>query len=153
MKFISGLWKSIYSVKWYNQYGMSYTFGRALWRYMRLSLLILCLAALLLLIPLSLLFTSESAHNWLQKGVNSISKAYPQGLEMELSAKDGVVTNATGPVVVPFHIFGMRRDQDSMSNRREMGNREMMPMDDSVVQDNPQDVSQDTPDAGMQNIS
>lgn len=46
MQFFSSLWKSIYSVSWYKEHGTSYTFGRALWRYMRLSRLLLSIVLL-----------------------------------------------------------------------------------------------------------
>lgn len=44
MKFFASLWKSLYSVAWYEAHGTEYTFGAALWRYMRLSFLVLIVA-------------------------------------------------------------------------------------------------------------
>jgi hypothetical protein len=114
MSFFSSLWKSLYSVSWYEANGTKYTFGAALWRYMRLSFLLMILTGIVVAIPLALFFTTARILTWVQQGAAIARQAYPQNLAVEISASGGVITNSTGPVFFPLSSFDT--DKTGMEN-------------------------------------
>ncbi len=114
MSFIGSLWKSIYSVSWYNENGTKYTFGRALSRYMCLSFWLMVIVGLAAGIAAACFFTTEKVASLVAQGQSTIKNAYPQNLAVSISAESGVITNSTGPVYFPLSSFGSGRDDDHM---------------------------------------
>jgi len=112
MKFFSSLWRSVYDPTLYRQVGSSYNFGDAIWRYMRLAMLVFGVIALVAMVPLAIAFGPGKVQQLWGKVRTAILAAYPAGLVLDISQASGVVTNATGPVIIPMTVF----DNAKMSN-------------------------------------